>query len=329
MPLWIAGIGALLAGTGGMVDTIIENKRKKKDAEDQLEQLKALYGLETKEAELDYKKAKEEAERNADEAYLKAEQQDKQAAQTEKQAAQEDLQADLKDAEQNVTERIVSGDFNTAIDNLYLSQKSDAYSWNDALAQMGSSEGSAYASLAGSGIRAGSSLSDAVLLDKASNSAQLQFSQEAKRASDNNNLYSVLNNLAGSRLNIMSNRYGADFMRENAGFMRENAGMMRENADWMRSEADYLRNSYLEGGSNWNIYKKNLDIMGQNYKYNTDVLNKQITRSSDWNAWLSAAGAFLTLGARGFSTTYDIGSTIALNTGYDPEKYTTKTKSKA
>lgn len=319
MPWWLAGIGALLAGTGGLVDSIIETKRTKKDAEDQLADLIKSYGLKTEEAELEYKKAKEEAGRNADEADVKA-------AQTEKQAAQEDLQADLKDAEQDVTERIVSGDFNTAIDNLYLSQKADAYNWNDALAQMGSSEGSAYATLAGSGIRAGSSLSDAVMLDKASNSAQLQFAQESKRQSDNNSLYSVLNNLAGSRFNIMQNRYGADFMRENAGFMRENAALMRD-------DAAYLRNSYEEGGSNWNIYKKNLEIMEQNYKYNKDVLNKTIQRNSfdkngNGQAWFNAIGSFLTMGARGFSGGYDLGSTIALNSGYNPDKYTTKVKSK-
>lgn len=313
MPWWIAGIGALLAGTGGAVDSIIETERKKNDAEDQLEDLIKSYGLKTEEAELEYKKAQEEAERNAKEADVKA-------AQTEKQAAQEDLQADLKDAEQDVTERIVSGDFNTAIDNLYLSQKADAYNWNDALAQMGSSEGSAYATLAGSGIRAGSSLSDAVMLDKASNSAQLQFAQESKRQSDNNSLYSVLNNLAGSRFNIMQNRYGADFMRENAGFMRENAAIMRD-------DAAYLRSTYEEGGSNWNIYKKNLEIMEQNYKYNKDVINKQIERNSGWNAWLNGIASFLTMGSRGFSSGYDLGSTIELNSGYKPDKYTTKVKS--
>lgn len=280
MPLWIAGLGALLGGTGGLLDSIIGNKRKRDDISDQIDNLDTLYGLQKKQAEDEFEKAKEEAGRNADQA---------------------DLQADFSDTQQDLTEKIVSGDFNSAIDNMYLSQTSDAWSWNDALAQIGSSSGSAYASIAGSGVRAGSSLSDAVMIDTASNAAQLQFAQDTKRQNDSNSLASVLNNLAGNRFDIMQNRVGADITR---------------------NDAAYLRNSYLEGGRNYNLYKDSLDIMDQNYKYQRDTLTTAKKRASDWNAVLDAVGSFLSMGAKGFTSGYNLGNTIELNSGFNKNKYT-------
>ena len=279
-PMLLAGILALLGGTGGFVDSIIEGIKTKNDAYDQKRYQEELYELEKINAKEEFEQAKEEAGRNADQA---------------------DLQADLSDTQQDISEKIVSGDFNSAIDNMYLSQTSDAWSWNDALAQIGSSSGSAYASIAGSGVRAGSSLSDAVMIDTASNAAQLQFAQDTKRQNDSNSLASVLNNLAGNRFDIMQNRIGADITR---------------------SDAAYLRNSYLEGGRNYNLYQDNLDIMKKNYEYNQSVLDKTIKRNSGGWAWLNAMGSAFSMGAKGFTSGYNLGNTIELNSGFNKNKYT-------
>ena len=282
MAWWlIPAIISLVGGTGGLVDSLVENKRARDDLQDQIDNLDALYGLEKKEAGLEYNKAKDEANRNAEEAKL---------------------QADLKDAEQTKTEQIVSGDFNTTIDNMYLSQANDAWSWNDAASQLGSSEGAAYSALAGSGVRAGSSLSDAVMIDSTANGAQLQFSQEAKRRSDNNNLYSVLNNLAGNQFGIMQNRIGADLTRSNA---------------------QYLIDSYNEGGANWNIYKNNLAQMDQSYSAKRNQLLTEKSRKSGWNAVLDAGASFLTMGASGFKTGYDLQSIITQAGGFKRKEYKT------
>ena len=277
----IPAIIALIGATGGLVDSLVENKRARDDLQDQIDNLDALYGLEKEEAGLEYNNAKDEANRNAEEAKL---------------------QADLKDAEQTKTEQIVSGDFNTAIDNMYLSQANDAWSWNDAASQMGSSEGAAYSALAGSGVRAGSSLSDAVMIDSTANGAQLQFSQEAKRRSDNNNLAGVLNNLAGNQFGIMQNRIGADLTRSNA---------------------QYLIDSYLEGGANWNIYKNNLAQMDQSYSAKRNQLLTEKSRKSGWNAVLDAGTSFLTMGASGFKTGYDLQNIITQNGGFKRKEYKT------
>ena len=263
-----AGITGLL----GAADSWKSDEQAYNELESQKTHLKTSYENSLAEAGLEFNKAKEEAGRNAE---------------------QTKQQADIKDKETDISEKVISNDFNAAIDNLYLSQKSDALSWNNAAAQAGSGTGSALASIAGSGIRAGSSLSDAVMLESAANSEQLNFTQEAKRRSDSNNLSSVLYGLAGNKSGIYENRYGADLARNNA---------------------DYLINSFLMGGSNYNIYQQNLKTIGDNYLSRKDALlyeqekHSNYDRNGNWtgNRTWNAAASFLNMGAAGAKTAYGL-----------------------
>lgn len=251
---WLLGAISLVAGTLGMIDSIIDDE----NAKTQLTEEKRLKLAEAQER---FDQAKDEAERNADQA---------------------DLQADMTDKSADITENALSDDFNTAIDNMYLGQAQDTWQWNSASMQMGASRGNALAGLAASGVRAGSSLSDAVLMESATNEAQLQFAQDAKRRSDNNNLASVLNNLAGQSHNIYQNRVGADITRDNA---------------------MYLRNSYLEGGHNWNLYENNKAQINLGY-------DNEIDKHDGWNEALNAASAFFGFGSKALQTGYNTLDTL-------------------
>ena len=237
--------------------------------------------------------------------------------------------ARVKDLGQNIAETAAGTNFNLAIDNMFLNQQNDTMQWNQAARQMAAQTGASYAALAGSGIRAGSSLSDAVLMEGAANGAQLQFSQEAKRRSDSNNLASVLNGLAGTKYGIYSERFEAEQMRLNA---------------------DYLWNSYQEGGSNWNIFQLNLgqndatrelklqnlaetsafklnkaqsdynmgmqNILNDwnsyvaNYAYKQSTIEEEKKKHTGWNSFWNAMTAGLTGGGSGFKSGYDFGTML-------------------
>lgn len=265
--LIMGGIGLL----GGISSSIISSNQARADAEAQKKYTEDMYKLNKARAEEEYAAAKEQADRNA---------------------TQAEKEADLADKSLDVTEQGLSNDFNTTIDQMYLGQTADAMQWNAQSMQMGSEEGAAYANIAGSGVRAGSSLSDAVDMESATNEAQLQFSQDAKRRSDSNNLASVLNDLAGNRFNIEKNRIGADVQRQ---------------------EAAYLRNSYLEGGHNYNLYQNQLDTLKTTSDYNSAQLQTQINRNSfiggDGSAWFRLGSSAISGGVKGFTTGYNLMTT--------------------
>lgn len=274
----VAGITALLGGIANGIDTVIGINKAHDDAQDQLDFIDDMYNLQKGKAEEDYAEAKRQAEKNAELA---------------------NQQADLTDLGQDIAERSVSNDFNTAIDNLYLSGAQDAWQWNNAAMQAGSSEGAALAGLAGSGVRAGSSLSDAVLMESATNEAQLQFAQDTKRRSDNNNLASVLNGLAGTQYNIMGERIGADVTRGNA--------------------LDLL-NSYEKGGYNYNIYQNQKEQMEKTYNYNRGKV-EDIKKENSWDSW--EAWAKLGTGILGgASSGYQTGANL-YNMAYEAADYET------
>ena len=260
--LIVAGGIALVAGATGIWGSLEDDKRARDEAAREKEYVEEMYEINSERAAEEFAAAKEQAERNA---------------------AQAEKQADLTDRSLDVTEQGLSNDFNAAIDQLYLSQTSDTYSWNNDAMQAGSSEGAAYANLAGSGVRAGSSLSDAVLMESATNAAQLQFSQDAKRRSDDNNLAGVLNNLAGNRWNIQQSRIGADYMRD---------------------DARYLRNSYQEGGHNWNLYQNQLKSLETTADYNITRANYEYEQHSGWNSFANSMMAFTSMSSKGFQTGY-------------------------
>ena len=160
--LIIAGVVALVKGAVDAIDSGLDDKKSRDKIDAEQKYLDATYKNSLDQAEEEFTKAKEEA------------------GHTAKRAIEE---ADLTDKSLNVTERGIANDINTAIDNMYLGGVSDAMSYNSASMQMASNEGAALSNLGASGIRAGSSLSDAVLMESATNASQLQFSQDAKRRS--------------------------------------------------------------------------------------------------------------------------------------------------
>lgn len=265
--MWTALIIAGVMGLAGLADSLYEDDKAKKQAQKEKAYIEEMYALEKAEAEEKFKQAKEEANRSADRA---------------------DLQADMTDKSMDINEQGLSNDINSAIDNMYLGQQSDTMEWNSAAMNMGASEGNALAGLAASGVRAGSSLNDAVLMESAANEAQLQFAQDAKRRSDNNNLESVLNGIAGQRYGIYQNRVGADQTRE---------------------DAAYLRNSFNEGGYNWNLYQNQLQQMEKQKDMNVWQKQQEIKYHTGWNAAANAGIAFFTGGAKGYQTGYDLYST--------------------
>lgn len=278
----IAGIiSAAVGGIAGMASSLWGDKEARGRIAKEKEYQKQLYELNKKEAEEKYKQAKEQAERNA---------------------AQTEIEADLTDKSLDVTEQGISNDFNAAIDQMYLSQESDAWTWNTAAMQAGSSEGAAYSNIASSGVRAGSSLNDAVQMESATNAAQLQFSQDAKRRSDDNNLASVLNDLAGNKFAIQQNRIGADIARDNA---------------------QYLRNSYAEGGRNYNLYQLQLEELKANYDYKNEQLDYEYGQHSGWNSFWNSFIKLNTGGAQGFNTGYNIGETFRNASKPKTNNYTT------
>lgn len=260
--LTVTAIGAVIGGYSAhksddeQLDKLREDKRN----------IEEIYRLQKEKAAESFAQAQEEANRNATKA---------------------EAEADLVDMGADISERSLSNDFNATIDNLYLGQASDAWNWNSAAMQAGSSTGASYAALGASGVRAGSSLSDAVLMESSLNSAQLQFSQDAKRRQDNNNLGSVLNQLAGNKLGIYQNRYGADVNRD---------------------DALYLRNSYLQGGHNYNLYQNQLDLLEENYYHDKKQISNAKSSIED-NRFIRTLTGMFNGGNQALSTSYNLMNT--------------------
>lgn len=273
----VAGIiVAAVAGTAALIGSKLDDQREAQRLGRQKQYIEDNYLLNKKRAEEEFAQAKEQAERNA---------------------AQAEKQADLTDQSLDIAEESLSQDFNATIDDLYLNEMADTQNWNMSAMQAGSSEGAAYSNLAASGVRAGSSLSDAVLMESAVNENQLQFAQDAKRRSNENQLSSVLNNLAGNRFNIQQNRIGADIQRD---------------------DAAYLRNSYLEGGHNYNLYQNQLEQMALNKGYQYQEANFEQKQHTGINSFMNGLTAFISGGAKGFQTGYNFSNTV-----YNARKYNT------
>lgn len=265
--LLIGGIVATVAGVAGAFAQSQKNKEAKEQAQQQLDYIEEMYGLNKQRAEEEFLAAKEEAEKQRDQIYL---------------------QANLADEELNLSEKNLSSDFNAAIDNLYYAQEGDARSYNLQALEAGSSAGTAYANIAASGIRAGSSLSDAVELESAINEGQLQFAQDSKRNSINNSLTSVLNELAGQKFNIQQNR---------------------TLIDRQRLQAYDLVASYENGGHNYNLYQNQLESLKTTSDYNSAAVNYAIQQNTGVAGALKIGAAFLSSGNAGFQTGYSLADT--------------------
>lgn len=266
-------VTAVLALTGG-ITSVFANNDAIDALEDQLKFIDELYKLKTKEAELTYNEAKETAEKNA---------------------AIAQKQADISDTGEDIKEISTSESFNATIDNLYLSQVEDAMNWNAQARSSGQAQGAGLAALSTSGIRAGSSMAEAVNMEAAANTAQLQFSQDAKRTTNENDLGMLLANLAGTKVDIYGNRVEADITR---------------------SKAADLYNSYQEGGYNYNLYQNQKKQMYTSWQADRTKLQDQIDeRSGFWGGVKAFFG--------GFNSGYQSATNLANFITNDVTKFTT------
>ena len=258
--MWFTIAMAAAAATAGLVNSITGDVEAMNSLDDYEDYINEQYALNVEKVNLEYNAAKEAAGKSAEQA---------------------NKHADITDLAQDVKETALSQDFNATIDNLYLGQKQNVLNWNMQAMGAGQSEGAALAGLAGNGVRAGSSMSQAVEMEAAVNSQQLQFSQDAARQTEKNQLASLLTNLVGNKVDIYGNRVGADIARQNA--------------------LD-LVNSYVEGGSNYNLYQNQLSTLKNQYDYNKNQIEKERDKHSGWNAFWNGVSSFFTMGAAGAKT---------------------------
>lgn len=228
--LAIGAVSLILGGLFGVVDDytqIQEAKREKthteeqitNNAQDQLDLLNLNF-------ELDKKNAIKESEKLTLQADVQAE------------------QNRLLEKQTNLAEKNAGLDFNQNIDLMQLQADSDIFGFNTAAIQGGQSTGNALANTAASGIRAGSSLSDAIDMEAALNSQQLQLAENQTNAQMDINLNSLLNNLQNQRFGIANNR--------------ANILLNAKEISSIRNEASYWANAYNEGGDYYKINQQKI-----------------------------------------------------------------------
>lgn len=121
-----------------------------------------------------------------------------------------------------------------------------AYSFNQANMQKGRSEGEALSSMASSGTR-GSSMSQALELDSANNAMQLQLAQDKSR-----------------------NELGSQYQSTLLASAQNNFRIQQT-----RDANNWTRNSYLEGGSNYNLYQNALGDLLNDYNFNVNQITEK------------------------------------------------------
>lgn len=207
--------------------------------------------------------------------------------QAERQANQQEQAAALSDNMLNYNEKAVSNQTNAAIEQLGQQQLEDTNNWNLYAMQSESQQGQSLAEEAASGIRSGSSLSDAVEMQSAVNANQLQLQQDSTRMQEKNALNSILNSNMNSMYQI---------------------GAERQQNINLRDNAAYLRESYSKGGNMWNIYQKQQESLLTEKNNKIDLLKERRKQVSGWNSFWKGFTNFASGGAAGFNYGYNITS---------------------
>lgn len=178
----------------------------------------------------------------------------KEADSYDRKAEQLDKEANIKDKQTTLDEQYVSNSFNNQFKQLQAEQSGNAFEWNQQAMAIGQNEGNELSRAAASGTRAGGSMSQATELQTDILNKEFQNAQNLTRLNNELRIYNLFNTLNKNVNDIQGSRYDADFMRDNAGFYR--------------ADALDLRNSYLEGGSKYNLHqqkKKNYTDSFNNY----------------------------------------------------------------
>lgn len=156
--------------------------------------------------------------------------------------------ADTEDTRSTLYESIYGDSMNSVVNQLSQQQKAETESFNNSAMQIGASEGDALSTLASSGTRAGSSVSQAVDMKVDNAQQSLQTSENNQRSQDKYSLEQSLNSLAGN-LNTLQEA---------------------------RTDASDLRGSYEEGGSQYKLYQNTLSNTDLKYNQAIDSINDQL-----------------------------------------------------
>lgn len=266
--LLVAGIIATVSGIVGAIDYDKEYKETQTEIDKQKDDLRDQYWLAQEELNTNYYFAKEEANKKAD---------------------RMNENADIQDKILDTEEKTASNNFNMGVSELQLEQENNVFSWNNALASIGANEGNELAAIANNGIRAGSSLSQAVELEAAANSAQLSLE---------------MNNADKQQKWTLQNLYSQNKQAQ-TGIWKG-----RVKADQNRFDALDLRNSYEYGGSKWweNQYK--LDELKLNYNQQKDKLTRLYNKNTNNYGW-GIISSILTAGNKGFESGLNLYNTAS------------------
>lgn len=182
--------------------------------------------------------------------------------------------ADKQDLTTDVEERLSSIDFNQGMDQIIAEQQQEGFAYNIEAMQAGQQEGNELAQAANSGIRAGSSLAQAVELEAGVNAAQLQLQEDTRRKATDNQLAGLLNNLAKNEYGIWNNRDEADNLRasyEEGGYSYNQKELQKQN--W-RNKYDLqmmkLNDDFNEYNSNRSYWKR---ILSGTFTFGTSAMN--------------------------------------------------------
>lgn len=252
--LLIAAIWAITKGTINVVDYNRDFEDNQSELEKQMENLRDSYF---------------QAQENANDEYEAA----KKAANDKANRLEEN--ADIQDTVLNTEEKVLSDQFNAGIDQLQAEQEANLFNWNNALASIGANTGNELAAAANSGTRAGSSLSQAIDLEAAANSAALSLQISNAERQQKITLQNLYNQNMSGQNSIWQGRVGAD-----------------QN----RYDATDLRNSYEEGGMNWQLQQDKLNTLRLNYHQNKSALVRQYNKNNRDKGWNTFAAFFGTQG---------------------------------
>lgn len=195
--------------------------------------------------------------------------------------------ADRADQQSDFNENLVSEDTNNQIDALQLKQAQELADFNNMFVQIGAQEGNELASMSTNGTRTGGSLAQAVDMQKASSTSQLQLTEDSTRQSDKIQLANILNGLAQNVNGIQNDRTGAYDLRE----------------------------AFKEGGDQWNIYKMERDKMENAYNDNINDMKSSI-KDIDQNRFSYIMQGIFGGATQGLSTGQSLG-TLAKDLGLD------------
>lgn len=205
--------------------------------------------------------------------------------------------ADRADKDTTFQEGMVALDTNSQVDLLKLGQEQQALNFNMQAMSNASNEGNLLSNLAVSGTR-GSSMQDAVDMEKTLNSFQLQNAQDTARKENSLQLSDVLKNLNTNVNNMQYNR----------------------------TDAMDLRQSFEEGGGQYEIYSLERQNLESRWNSRIKELKDAKDKADDvWgNIWGAVAAAHSVQGLQAGQAVSDFVS----NFKGGPD-YSTGTKSKA